>query len=143
MSRLEILREHLGSPPSVESWQALIALFDPWSEAEDLDLGLAYAAEHLASWPDALRVAPPMWLDVLLGGTKNAESARKWLRGEREHPGLALCRSMDFGGVGLTGPKLKKVKKSKYLGGFTRLVAHNVYANARGLSVPDLQSGPN
>lgn len=56
MADFAILRDILSQPPSTSSFVDIIELFDQWS-APELTTGLAYAAEHLASWPDHLRCA--------------------------------------------------------------------------------------
>ncbi len=61
--RMTALRGILGQPPSPEVWQALCAHFDEhWLEFDqELSLSLSYADEHLARWPDELRVLPRAW----------------------------------------------------------------------------------
>lgn len=106
----------LDQAPSQKAWRSLIELFDSWSEKEELEVGLDYARAHLDEhWPPSLRKAPIMWVDVLLGGKKNEASQRKWLRGERAHPGLMLSRTLDFKSNKLTAKKLAECKKTKHL----------------------------
>lgn len=129
-AHLESLRALLAEPPSHEGWQALVDLLDPWPDAEELALGIAYAEEHLdAAWPDALRQVPQRWLEVLMGGKKEL-SGRQWARGERAHPGLRLCRSLCFGSEGATGRKLKDFAKAGALGGLRRLSAQAMTPDA-------------
>lgn len=55
--RLALLRERLHQPPSSDAFEAVCAVFDGWT-SHDLDVGLSYAQEHLAAWPDRHRQAP-------------------------------------------------------------------------------------
>ncbi len=61
--RMEMLRGILAQKPSPQAWQEVCDHFDQrWLEFdEDLDLGLVYADEHMAHWPDELRVLPRHW----------------------------------------------------------------------------------
>lgn len=67
LNPLERLRELVHEPPAPESWAAICDLFDAWPDAS-VEVGLAYAREHLARWPEALRTPPPHWeLALALG----------------------------------------------------------------------------
>lgn len=52
------LRDSLLQPPSPEHWEELLAYFHEWPTPADKAVGIAYAAEHLQSWPDSIRLLP-------------------------------------------------------------------------------------
>lgn len=54
------LRELLYGEPSVERWDALLQLLDR-ATPQERPLVVGYAIAHLETWPDALRVMPPLW----------------------------------------------------------------------------------
>jgi len=81
-ARLAELRELLYGTPRAVTWHALCELFNDWPDAEDLGLGLDYAAKHLERWPDEVRRAPWHWNQTLLS--------------ERPDPRLRLCRHVEL-----------------------------------------------
>ncbi|MBH25352.1 MAG: hypothetical protein CMH57_13050 [Myxococcales bacterium] len=57
-NQLNQLRTHLHSQPSADAWLAVWRLLGRWRGAEGFELGLEYATQALATWPDALRELP-------------------------------------------------------------------------------------
>jgi hypothetical protein len=55
------IRALLSKEPTLDRWGHLCQLFaEHWDEASERDVAIAYAADHLASWPDALRTLSPL-----------------------------------------------------------------------------------
>lgn len=81
-ARFGELRAALQEAPSAAGWEAICELVTAWHGAAFEDVR-PYVEDHLASWPDALRVAPPQW-------------QRQLRRGQRV-PQLRLTRALVIG----------------------------------------------
>lgn len=64
------LRGLLHQEPSTDLWRTLARFVDRFPPEIFEDEMLEYMRVHLASWPDALRVAPRRWVDALVQGER-------------------------------------------------------------------------
>jgi hypothetical protein len=82
------LRARLHGAPSVQSWEEIARLIDRWPDLTELEEQIIpYAAQHLARWPDSMRIAPQEWLTRMLNGERT--------------PGLSLVRGVVAQGMSL------------------------------------------
>ena len=58
-----MIRECLCHPPSARVWQQLMACFAQWPAGEEHHLAISYAEQHLAHWPDELRISHAIQTD--------------------------------------------------------------------------------
>lgn len=80
------LRSLLSQEPSREDFSRILAYLAATYDVKSRALGIAYAQEHLESWPDAQR--EPIWQIVSLGSL---------FVGIKPGPVFALVRSLRFG----------------------------------------------
>jgi len=68
-AKLLILRDLLFEErESPETWELLCAALDDWPTDDSLPIAFDYIQSHLDLWPDALRLAPRRWWEVVRGG---------------------------------------------------------------------------
>lgn len=86
------LRSLLSRRPEAPTWQRICEIARRWrDDPRWRERAEPYAARHLESWPDALRVLPPEWMDLAIEGRplpsatwfrKLTDSRRMLLEGE-------------------------------------------------------------
>jgi hypothetical protein len=96
------LRACLHGAPTAQSWSEIVRLIDLWPDLTELEEQvIPYAAQHLARWPDALRIAPQAWLTRMLDG--------------EQLPGLSLVRAVVAQGMSLRDAQVAKMAQSPAL----------------------------
>lgn len=137
--RMTHLRALLYEEPTAERWTQLMALFEDWDYRDSLHVGIDYAEGFMDRWPEALRVAPARWVQVLLGSPKHLVK-RAWERGNRAHPAMALARTLDLRrkhhGLKVSGDKpIKHLTRAKALHAITSLLLDNMQIGDDGAYV--------
>ena len=114
-------RSALARGPSPSAWRGLCEAIDRCSPARQEAELLPYLAGHLASWPDALCVAPQAWVDALLDG--------EWT------PGLRLARRLDLRSLALGPADLERLDQHEALSGVRVLELSGNALGAQGAQV--------
>lgn len=90
------LRARLHGAPNAQSWEEIVRLLDRWPDLVELEEQIIpYAAQHLARWPDSMRIAPQEWLTRMLDGEQIA--------------GLSLVRTMVAQGMSLRDAQVARM----------------------------------
>jgi hypothetical protein len=101
------LRKWLSQEPSVSTWGSLCRLVLSCDE-EETEVAMAYALQHLESWPDSMRFVPPWY----------------WSEAQKQGGKLALWplfRRLSFPKKTLDDQALKNIIDSGHLEGITIL----------------------
>ena len=139
--RLERLRGILYEPPDEAGWRRLSGLFEAWpADDPSLLVGVDYAGERLATWPDALRIAPlSLGFDLVL--YKRNASASSWVTwrfaGLKDPPHEAWClgRVLDLTPLvgGMNAAELHDLAGWPHLARITIIRAPRVFGGGLGV----------